>query len=76
MLTELRKRKDEHSENFNKEIGSMKMGQSEQKNTLTEVKNTLEGINSRLGDKEQISDLEDKIMKITQSESEKKDKIF
>ena len=40
----------------------------ELKNILTEMKNKLEGINSRLGDTEEcISDLEDRIMEITQS---------
>lgn len=35
-------------------------------NTITEVKNTLEGINSRPGDTEEhTSDLEDRIMEIT-----------
>ena len=40
------------------------------------MKNILEGINSSLGDTEEyISDLEDRIMEITQSEQQKKDKI-
>ena len=35
-------------------------------NTVNEIKTSLEGINSRITDaKEQISDLEDKIMEIT-----------
>ena len=33
-----------------------------------ELKNTVEGINSRLGDMEHFSNLEDRIVKITQSE--------
>ena len=37
------------------------------KNIITEMKNTLKGINSRLGDTEEsISNLEDRIMGITQ----------
>lgn len=41
------------------------------KNTLTEVKNILEGIDSRLvNTEEQISDLEDRIVKITQSQQQ------
>ena len=45
------------------------------KNTITEVKNKLEGINSRPGDtKECISNQEDKIMEeITNQNSKKKD---
>ena len=37
-------------------------------NTITEMKNTLERINSRWGDIERISDLENRITEITQSE--------
>ena len=42
------------------------------KNTITEMKNILEGINSKLDDaKEHTSDLEDRIMEITESEQQK-----
>ena len=42
------------------------------KNAITERKNTLEGINSRLYDtEEQISELEDKAVEITQAEQKK-----
>ena len=39
MLTRLRRRIDEHSENFNKELENIKKNQSELKNTITEVRN-------------------------------------
>ena len=40
------------------------------------MKNTLKGINSRLGDiEESISDLKDRIMEITQSEQPKEKQI-
>ena len=39
------------------------------------MKNTLEG-NRRLGDKEHISDLEGRIMEITQSEHQKENQIL
>ena len=43
------------------------------KNTITEMKNTLEGINSRLNDiKAQISNLEDKVVEITAIEQKKR----
>ena len=45
------------------------------KNKITERKNTLEGINSRLGDTEVISDLEDRIKEITQSKQQKEKQI-
>ena len=41
------------------------------------MKNTLEGMNSRLGDMEEhISDLEDRIMNITQIEEQKETRIL
>ena len=41
-------------------------------NTITEIKNTLEGINSRLTEaEERISDLEDKRVEITTAEQNK-----
>lgn len=51
MLNELEEKADENSEDFKNEIESIKMNQSELKNTIVEMKNILEGINSRLGDK-------------------------
>ena len=43
------------------------------KNTITEMKNTLEGINIRLNNKvEKISKLEDRVLKITEVEQKKK----
>ena len=50
---------DELSENFSKEIENTKKNQSELKNTIAEMKTTLLGINSRLEDAEQVSNLED-----------------
>lgn len=55
MLNELEKKTDENSEDFKNEIESIKMNQSELKNTIVEMKNILEGINSRLGDKQTCS---------------------
>ena len=45
------------------------------KNTITEMKNTPEGINGRVADTEHISDLEDKIMEITKQNNKKKNKF-
>ena len=42
-------------------------------NTINEIKNSLEGINSRITEaEEQISDLEDKMMEITAAENKEK----
>ena len=45
-------------------------------NSRAKIKNTLEGMNSRLRDtEEEISDLEGRIMEITQSEQQKEKQI-
>ena len=72
ILKELRRRMDEHSENFNKELENIKKNKTELKNTITEMKNTPEGINSRLDDtKEWISKLEERVGEITPAEQKK-----
>ena len=49
--------------------------QTEQKN-MTEIKNTLEGINSRLDDKEAwINELQDRVGEIIQAEQKKEKRI-
>ena len=46
------------------------------KNTITEMKNTLEGINSRLDDtQEWISELEGRIVEITEAEQKKENTL-
>ena len=68
MLSELR-RKDEHSENFNKETGNIRKYQievTELKNTITELRNILEGFNRRLDAEERISQLKNKAVELTQ----------
>ena len=46
------------------------------KNTINEIKNPLEGINSRITEaEERISDLEDKIVKITTTEQNKEKRM-
>ena len=44
-------------------------------NTITEIKNTLEGINNRITEEERISDLEDKMVEITAREQNKKKRM-
>lgn len=46
----------------------------ELKNTIIEVKNTLEGINRRLVDTEKHSNLEDRLINITQSEQQNEER--
>ena len=45
-------------------------------NTITEMKNTLEGINNRITEREEwISDMEDKMMEITAEEQHKEKRM-
>ena len=53
MVTALGKRIVRHDENFNQELQNTKKNKTEFKNTKTEMKDTLKGINSRLGDTEE-----------------------
>ena len=47
------------------------------KNVITEMKNTLEWINSRLNDtEEQISEQEDRVVEITEVEQKKEKRIL
>lgn len=55
------RRTNEHNENFNEEVRKYK-NQTGLKNTITEIENTLEGINSRLYDPEEhTSELADRV---------------
>ena len=54
-------------EMFNKEIEDLKNKQMN--TTITELKKTLEGINSRITDVERISELEDRVVEITDTEN-------
>ena len=76
MLTELGRRMSEHSESFNKEGENIGKKQLKLKTTITEKKNTLDGIKSRQNDtKEWVSNLKDKVMEITQSEQQREKRI-
>ena len=76
MIKELGKQMDAQSEMlevFNKELENIKNNRTEMKNTITEMKNTLEGINSRLNDTgEWFSELEDRVVEISDAEGKKK----
>ena len=66
--TDLERKMNDHSENFNKELENIKMNQSGLKNTITKIKNTLEKINGRLDDTEKwIGNLEDRVVEITET---------
>ena len=52
-------------------LEGLKNKHTETNNTITEIKNTLEGIKSRISEAEQISKLEDKMVEITSEEQNK-----
>ena len=58
-------------ESFNKDLEELKNKHTETNNTITEIKNTLEGIYSRISEEEQISEQEHKMMEITSEEQNK-----
>ena len=59
-------------ESINKDLEELKNKHTKANNTITEIKNTLEGFNSRISEAEkQISRLEDKIVEITSEEQNK-----
>ena len=76
MLSELKGRVDEVSENFDsikKDMKTIKKNESEMKDTLTEMKNNLLGVNSRGDEAEnQINDLGEKKRKKSPNQNRKK----
>ena len=60
MIQNLGNRIDEMQETFNKDVEELKRNEAMMKNTKNEIKNTLDGINSRITEaEERRSDLED-----------------
>ena len=74
MIKELRRRIDiqrQKLKDLNKELENVKNNQTE-KNTITKVKSTLEGISSRLATRELINELEFRVMEFSVTEQKKK----
>ena len=76
MIQDLRKRRKAQTEKIeemiNKDLEELKIKQIQMNNTITEMKNTLEGVNSRMNKSEELlSKLEDKMMEITAAEENK-----
>ena len=73
MIQNLGNRMEKIQETFNKDLEELKSKQTMMNNTRNEIKNSLEGINSRITEAEKrISDLEVKIVEITTAEQSKK----
>ena len=57
---------------FNKDLEGIKKSQYIMNNAITEIKNTLEGTNSRITEAEdRISEVEDKMVEINEAERKK-----
>ena len=68
-------RMEKIQETFNKDLEDLKSKQTVTNNTITEIKNTLEGISNRIIEAEElISELEDKMVEITAREQNKEKK--
>ena len=52
MIKNLENRMEKMQESINKDLGKLKNKHTETNNTITEIKNTLEGINSRISEAE------------------------
>ena len=73
MVQDLGKRMEAHTEKiqemFNEDLDELKNKQKEVSNTITELKNILDGINSRINlAEDQVSELEDSMVEITAME--------
>ena len=67
-------RREKIQETFNKDL-ELRSKQTVMNNTITEIKNTLEGINSRITEAEEwIKEMEDKVVEITAEEQSKEKK--
>ena len=63
-------------ERFNKDLEEIKKSQYIMNNAINEIKNTLEGTNSRIVEAEdRISEVEDRIVEINESEMKKEKRI-
>ena len=72
MVQNLGNRMEKIQEMFHKDLQEPKTKQTVMTNTIDEIKNSLEGINSRITEaEERISDLEDKIVEKTTAEENK-----
>ena len=72
MIKNLENKIEKVQESINTDLKLLKNKHTETNNTITEIKNTLEGINGRISQPEEwIIELEDKMMKITAEEQNK-----
>ena len=76
MIQNLGNRMEKIQETFNKHLEELKRKQTMMNNTIHEIKNSLEGLNSRITEAEEcISDLEDIRVEITIAEQNKEKRM-
>ena len=75
LIQNLGNRMEKIQKTFNKDLEELKSKQTMMSNTINEMKNSLEGINSRITEaEERIYDQEDKIVEMTTVEQKKEEK--
>ena len=75
-INSLETRIEKMQETFNKDIEEIKMSQYIMNNAINEIKNTLEGTNSRIMEAEyRVSEVEDRMVEINESEWKKEKRI-
>ena len=76
MIQALGNRMEKIYKRFNKDLEELKSKQTMMNNTINEIKNFPEGINSRITEEEKLkSDLEDKILEVTTAEQKKEKRM-
>ena len=70
----LETRIEKMQEMFNKDLAEIKKSQFKMNNAINEIKNTLEGTNSRIEAEDRISEVEDKMVEINEAERKKEKK--
>ena len=72
MIKNLENKMEKMQESINKDLEELKNKHTETNSTIIEIKNILEGINSRISKaEEQVSELEDKMVEVTYEEQNK-----
>ena len=71
IIKNLENRMEKMQESISKDLEELKNKHAVTSSTITEIKNTLQGINSRISEAEWISQLEDKMVEMTSEEQNK-----
>ena len=76
MIKKLENKMEKMQESINKDLEELKNKPTEKNITITEIRNSLEGIHSRIFKaEERISELEDKMLEITSEEQNKEKRM-